>query len=252
MGSAPVILSAMPSSRFAVPMGAGALARVVVAVDGTAGSGKSTTSRRVAQRLGLRYLDTGALYRAVTWAVLEAGVRPDDEEAVVAVAERVGLDSGTDPAAPTISVDGRDVSREIRSDEVTAAVSRVSAWPQVRRLLLATQVRRIGSGGIVVEGRDIGTVVAPDADVKVFLTADPTARATRRAAELTGSALAARGVSAVAADLERRDSADAGRAVSPLAVAADAVTIDTTALSLDEVVAEVVGLVRQATQAAIS
>jgi CMP/dCMP kinase len=219
------------------------LAHVVIAMDGTAGAGKSTTSRGVARRLGLRYLDTGAMYRAVTWEMIRSGTPVGEPAAVAARAPHISLESGTDPDHPTITLDGVDVSREIRTDPVTAAVSQVSAVPQVRQLMVALQRREIGDGGIVVEGRDIGTVVAPDADLKVFLTADPTARARRRAAEL--SANHNRDLGFVEADLARRDTADSSRAVSPMAVADDAITVDSTYLSLDDVVEAIVGLARE-------
>ena len=158
----------------------------VVAIDGPSGSGKSSTSRGVADRLGLRYLDTGAMYRAITWWMLRQDVDVHDPAAVAARVEEPEILSGTDPLGPTILVDGVDVGLAIRSDEVNAAVSPVAAVPAVRRRLLDLQHEIIGAGGIVVEGRDIGSVVAPDADVKVFLTADPlpapTAAPSRRAA----------------------------------------------------------------------
>jgi CMP/dCMP kinase len=216
------------------------LTHVVIAMDGTAGAGKSTASRGVARRLGLRYLDTGAMYRAVTWRVLSTSLSPDDVAGVIACAEAARIESGTDPDAPRIALDGVDVSREIRTDEVTSAVSAVSAIPRVRELMLDLQRREIGDGGIVVEGRDIGTVVAPDAELKVFLTANPAARAERRAAELT--ALHNRDLGHVRAELARRDTADSSRPVSPLAVADDAVTIDSTYLTLEQVVDRIVDL----------
>lgn len=219
------------------------LETVVVAVDGPAGSGKSTTARGVADALGLRYLDTGAMYRAVTWAVLDAGVDPADADAVAAVAHRVVLESGTDPAAPTITVDGTDVSGPIRGPEVTAAVSAVSAVPAVRAAMLRRQRELVGAGGIVVEGRDIGSVVCPDATVKVFLTADVSARAQRRTAELGGAESAH---DATRVDLDRRDRLDSTRAASPLSRASDAVDVDTTALTLAEVVDRVLALVAAA------
>jgi cytidylate kinase len=212
-------------------------------MDGPSGSGKSSTARGVASRLGLRYLDTGAMYRAMTWWMLEHDVDVDDPGAVAAHADQPLLVSGTDPQAPTIAVDGVDVAGPIRGPEVTAAVSAVSAVPQVRQRLLVEQHDIIGSGDIVVEGRDIGTVVVPDAPVKVFLTADPEARAVRRAAEQCGS-----DVAATHQDLVRRDRFDSRRATSPLAMAADARHIDTTPYTLDEVVAQVVALVQEATR----
>jgi cytidylate kinase len=219
------------------------LAHVVIAMDGTAGAGKSSASRGVAQRLGLRYLDTGAMYRALTWEMLKTGTPVGDAHAVAARAAMAVVDSGTDPVAPTIALNGADVSREVRMDAVTAAVSAVSAIPAVRELMVAIQRRVIADGGIVVEGRDIGTVVAPDADLKVFLTANPAARAQRRAAELTTRHNM--DLDFVASDLARRDQADSTRAVSPLAIADDAVTIDSTYLTLDQVIDRIVSLVRQ-------
>jgi cytidylate kinase len=214
---------------------------VVVAMDGPSGSGKSSTSRGVATRLGLRYLDTGAMFRAMTWWMLEHDVDTEDPEAVAARADAPLLVSGTDPQAPTITVDGTDVAGPIRGSTVTSAVSAVSAVPAVRARLLREQRDIIGDGGIVVEGRDIGTVVAPDAAVKVYLTADPDARAARRAAEQSGS-----DVDATRADLARRDAIDSGRVAAPLTMAEGATHIDTTPYTLDEVVDQVVALVRTA------
>jgi CMP/dCMP kinase len=213
-------------------------ASLVVAVDGPSGSGKSTVSRAVARRLGLRYLDTGSLYRAVTLAVLEARVDPAASGPVVAVGTAARLEPSTDPERPGIRLDGRDVSREIRTPAVTAAVSAVSAVPGVRARLLDLQRDLIGSGGIVVEGRDIATTVAPDAAVKVFLTAAPAARADRRRRE-EGSV---GGTAATRAALERRDALDSTRAVSPLAQAPDAVVVDSTGLDVDAVVDRVLEL----------
>jgi cytidylate kinase len=213
---------------------------VVVAVDGTSGSGKSSTCRAVADRLGLRYLDTGAQYRAITWWMLDQGVDVHDAAAVAARAGEPVLVSGTDPLAPTITVDGRDVSVEIRSDEVNGAVSPVSAVPEVRTRLVDLQRELIGDGGIVVEGRDIGSVVWPQAELKVYLTADPAARAARRALENGGADVAATRESLLA-----RDRIDSGRAVAPLTMADGAVHVDSTELTLDEVVDVVVGLVME-------
>jgi cytidylate kinase len=212
---------------------------VVIAVDGPSGSGKSTTARGVARRLGLRYLDTGAMYRAVTWALLRHGVDVDEPEAVAAAVADVRLDVGTDPGRPTISADGVDVAGPIRGPAVTAAVSAVSAVPEVRRLLVAQQRQLIGDGGIVVEGRDIGAVVAPDADLKVSLTAESAERAARRHAETGGRPGQ---VAATEADLTRRDTLDSTRTTSPLTKAADAVVVDTTHLGLDEVIDRIVGM----------
>ena len=214
---------------------------LVVAVDGTSGSGKSSTCRAVADRLGLRYLDTGAQYRAMTWWMLQHGVDVHDPAAVAAHADAPRLVSGTDPLAPTITVDGADVSVEIRSDAVNAAVSPVSAVAEVRSRLVALQQEIVGVGGIVVEGRDIGSVVCPDAEVKVYLTADPAARAARRALENGDTDLTATQESLLA-----RDKIDSGRAVAPLTRVDGAVQIDSTDLTLDEVVELVVGLASEA------
>ena len=206
--------------------------RCVVAVDGPSGSGKSTVSRRLASVLGARYLDTGAMYRAVTWAVLRSGVDPHDTESVTKVAGEVDLEIGVDPDAPSVSADGVAIDREIRGPDVTSAVSAVSAVPAVRELLVALQREIIAAAGrVVVEGRDIGSVVAPDADLKVFLTASADARAQRRSAEN------ATDISATAADLARRDRLDSTRVADPLQQAEDAVVLDSTALGIDQVVA---------------
>ncbi|HEY8533688.1 MAG TPA: (d)CMP kinase [Micromonospora sp.] len=205
---------------------------IVVAIDGPSGSGKSTVSRRLAASISARYLDTGAMYRAVTWAVLRAGVDPSDADAVGKIAGEVQLSIGTDPAAPHISVDGTPVDVDIRGPEVTGAVSAVAAVPAVRRILVDQQRRIIAANErIVVEGRDIGTVVALDATLKVYLTASPEARAQRRSAETKSD------VAATAADLARRDQLDSTRAVDPLQQAADAIVVDTTTMGIDEVVA---------------
>ncbi|NGM16226.1 (d)CMP kinase [Verrucosispora sioxanthis] len=205
--------------------------RCVVAVDGPSGSGKSTVSRRLATSLGGRYLDTGAMYRAITWAVLRSGVDLTDTQAVAKVAGEVDLRIGTDPTGYGVTVDGVNVETDIRGPEVTAAVSSVAAVPAVRALLVARQRDMITKAGrIVVEGRDIGSVVAPDADLKVYLTASAAARAARRSAENASD------VAATAADLARRDQLDSTRKADPLAQAPDAVVLDTTELGIDEVV----------------
>jgi CMP/dCMP kinase len=218
---------------------------LVVAVDGPSGSGKSSTSRGVAARLGLAYLDTGAMFRAMTWWMLRHGVDAHDPSAVAARVAEPTIRSGTDPLAPTIAVDGTDVAVGIRSDEVNAAVSPVSAVPEVRARLLELQRDIIGrsgaTGGIVVEGRDIGSVVWPDAEVKLYLTADPAARAARRAGENGDGSVAA-----TEADLLRRDAIDSGRAAAPLAVPTDAIHLDTTPWDLDEVIDRVVEIVERA------
>jgi len=217
---------------------------LVIAIDGPSGSGKSTVARRVAAALHLRYLDTGAVYRALTWAVLDRAVEPDNVDGVLAVAGVAQIRVSTDPQAQAVSVDGRDVAAAIRGPEVTGAVSAVSAIPQVRERLVALQRAIIGAGGIVVEGRDIGTVVAPDSPVKIFLTASPEMRAARRSADAEIS-VGDRDVSSVQADLARRDTLDSTRAASPLAMAPEAVQLDSTAMDEDAVVARVLDLVAQ-------
>jgi CMP/dCMP kinase len=207
---------------------------IVVAIDGPSGSGKSSASRGVARRLGLRYLDTGAMYRALTWWMLHAGVPVDDPDAVAGRSAEPRIEVETDPRTPRVTVDGIDVSRPIRSREVTNAVSAVSAVPAVRARLVELQRSLIGSGGIVVEGRDIGTVVAPDADVKIFLTAQPDERARRRSLEGLGGARVAVGLART--EMLRRDRLDSSRTASPLTQAPDALALDTTELDLEQVI----------------
>lgn len=214
---------------------------VVVAMDGPSGSGKSSTARGVARALGLRYLDTGAQYRAMTVWMLRHDVDVEDAQAVADRCDEAKLVSGTDPDDATITVDGEDVAEAIRTDEVTKAVSAVAAVPAVRERLLHLQREIIGDGGIVVEGRDIGSVVAPDATIKLYLTADPAARAARRTQQ-DGSG----DVSATEADLLRRDTIDSSRTTAPLTVPPGAIHLDTTPYTLDEVVARVVALVESA------
>jgi cytidylate kinase len=205
----------------------------VVAIDGPAGTGKSTIAKRLARALRLPYLDTGAMYRAITFAALSRDVDPDDAERVASIAETAEIVfSGDD----SVHIDGVDATVEIRGPEVTRAVSIVAANPLVRGELRAQQrewVRKRGGG--VVEGRDIGTVVFPDATLKVYLTARPEVRAARRAKEVSDLDYAT-----VAADLARRDALDQGREHNPLAVADDAVVIDTSDMTIDEIVDDLV------------
>lgn len=209
---------------------------LIVAIDGPAGSGKSSVSRLVAQRLGLPHLDTGGHYRAATLLALRAGVAPSDEAGIVQALDTVQIRSD---GGRTL-VGDEDVEDEIRGDAVTANVSEVSAHPAVRSRLVALQREWADEhGGGVVEGRDIGSVVFPDAPVKVYLTADEAVRAERRASERGENAAEHR------AAIERRDRYDGGRAASPLTVAEGAVVIDTTEMLLDEVVDAVVALVPQ-------
>ncbi|MEV4675065.1 MULTISPECIES: (d)CMP kinase [Actinomadura] len=216
---------------------------LVIAMDGPSGSGKSSASKGVARALGLRYLDTGAMYRAMTWWMLDNGVPVEDGAAVAARAHEPEIVSGTDPDAPAIMVDGADVSGPIRTREVTNAVSAVSAVPAVRARLVELQREIIGAGGIVVEGRDIGTVVAPDAAVKVYLTASEEARAARRAKDLAADPGAS--VTVTRAEQARRDRLDSTRKASPLTKAAGAHEIDSTELSLAEVIEAVVRLAKE-------
>jgi len=224
---------------------------VVVAMDGPSGSGKSSTARGVADRLGLRYLDTGAQFRAITLWMLRHQVDIHDPAAVAAQAGTPNLVSGTDPLDPTITLDGDDVAEAIRSDAVTAAVSPVATVPAVRARLLELQRQVITdalpAGGIVVEGRDIGSVVWPDAEVKLYLTADPAARAARRAAENGAGSVAA-----TEAELLRRDAIDSSRTAAPLTVPEGAVHLDTTPYDLAEVISRVVAVVEQAVAARAS
>ncbi len=212
----------------------------VVALDGPSGTGKSTVARRLATRLSARYLDTGAMYRAATLAVLRAEVGLDDVELMNAVVERAQIVVSTDPLQVETRLDGERVDEQIRQDVVTTAVSAVSAIAAVRAKLVADQRTLIGAGGIVVEGRDIGTVVWPAAKPKVYLVADVDVRARRRASELGRTD--ADQVTEVAAAIARRDGYDSARAASPLAQAPDAVVLDTTYLTIDEVVQRLVDM----------
>ncbi|MFG1680164.1 (d)CMP kinase [Nonomuraea sp. NPDC049269] len=211
-------------------------------MDGPSGSGKSSVSRGVARALGLRYLDTGAMYRAMTWWMLQQGIDLTDPAAVAARAGEPEIACGTDPDGPSIRVGGVDVAGPIREAGVTGAVSVVAAVPEVRARLVELQREIIGAGDIVVEGRDIGTVVAPDAAVKVYLTASAEARALRRTAELAGTT-----VEAQQAAMARRDTLDSTRKADPLSMADGAVELDTTPLTLEEVIGEVLSLVKERT-----
>jgi len=215
----------------------------VVVIDGPAGTGKSSVSRALARGLDARYLDTGAMYRLVTLAVLRAGVSLDDPAAIAGVEAPFSV--GFDPDEDRAYLDGEDVSAEIRGDAVTAAVSAVSAVPAVRQRLVQRQRElAAGPGSVVVEGRDIGTVVLPDADVKIFLTASAETRARRRNDQNISSG---RGddYETVLADVRRRDHLDSTRAVSPLRAADDALVVDTSEMTKGEVVAHLLELVRR-------
>ncbi|HLY84790.1 MAG TPA: (d)CMP kinase [Acidimicrobiales bacterium] len=208
----------------------------VIAIDGPAGSGKSTVAKAVAARLGMAYLDTGAMYRAVAFAALRRGIDPEDAETVARLAIQVDLD-----VADSVSVDGVDATIEIRGPEVTRAVSSVAANPEVRRELNRRQREWAAAhDGGVIEGRDIGSVVFPEADLKVYLTASDSERAARRSKEVL-----AMDYDQVAADIARRDHADLTRQADPLAVPGDAVVLDTTGRAIDDVVEEVLELAQR-------
>jgi CMP/dCMP kinase len=218
---------------------------LVIAIDGPAGTGKSSVSRGLARALGARYLDTGAMYRIVTLAVVRAGIELSDTTAIGEAAADIPLSVGDDSDEVRAYLDGEDVSAEIRGDEVTAAVSAVSAVPAVRARLVGLQRELAsGPGSVVVEGRDIGTVVLPDADVKIFLTATAEERARRRNDQNVASGLAD-DYDAVLADVKRRDHLDSTRAVSPLRAADDALVIDTSDMTESEVIAHLLELVEQ-------
>jgi len=222
-------------------------AAVIVAIDGPSGTGKSSTSKAVAAQLGLSYLDTGAQYRAITWWMLNNGIDVQNAAEVATAADKPVIVSGTDPLGPSITLDGDDVSEEIRSDVVNAHVSPVATVPAVRARLIALQREVIedalDGAGIVVEGRDIGTAVWPDADLKLYVTADPAARAARRALEEGGH-----DAHAVRASLETRDHIDSTR--GGLAVPEGAVHVDTTPYTLDEVIGQIVALAERVSERA--
>ena len=216
--------------------------RLIIAIDGPSGVGKGTISRRVAAALGYRHVDTGAMYRAVGWAALHAGVAMDAEDDVVRIAAGLAIDVDDG----RVAVDGRDITAAIRTPAIDRVASAVSQLPRVRRILVERQ-RALGQGGgIVMEGRDIGTVVFPGADVKIYLDAAPEERARRRAAD--SSHVGSRGMSldAVASEMAARDRADSTRAASPLRPAEDAHVVDTTGVSIDEVVRRVLEIVEKA------
>lgn len=215
----------------------------IVAIDGPAGAGKSTVSRRVAERLGYTLVDTGALYRAIALRAREENVSWDDGPRLGALAARLQLELVAHDAAPILLVDGRDRSADIRTSEISQGASIVSQHAEVRTALLGLQRRLGADGGVVLEGRDIGTVVFPDAEVKVFLTASDAERARRRQAELEVRGAPAE-LDAVLAEIRERDHRDSSRPVAPLRIAADAVRVDTTGLGLEEVVDRVVEIVR--------
>ncbi|MEQ1759466.1 MAG: (d)CMP kinase [Vicinamibacterales bacterium] len=215
------------------------MTRLIIAIDGPSGAGKGTVSRTVSQTLGYRHVDTGAMYRAVGWKAVHDEVSLTDEDAVASIAAAAALvcEEGR------VEIDGHDVSRAIRTPDIDRAAAAVARLPRVREVLVARQRELGAQGGVVMEGRDIGTVVFPDADVKIYLDASPEERARRRAGDTAHTGGQA-GQAAVAASIEARDRSDTTRTVSPLTLAVDATLIDTTDLSIAQVVECVLDLVR--------
>jgi cytidylate kinase len=220
----------------------------IIALDGPAGSGKSTQARALAERLGYRYLDTGAMYRSVALAARRAGVGPEDGAALGALLERISIVLEASPEGPRVLLDGADVSAEIRTPEISRVVSGYASRPEVRMAMVRLQREQGRDGGLVAEGRDIGSVVFPDAEVKFYVEASLEERARRRLRDFGADESDTERLEEVLADIANRDSVDTGREHSPLLVAEDAVRIDTTGLTVDEVleimlarVAEVTG-----------
>jgi len=214
---------------------------LIIAIDGPSGAGKGTVARAVAARLGYRHVDTGAMYRAVAWKALRDGVELGDEHAVAEIGERATFDL----EEGRVAIDGNDVASAVRTPEIDRASAIVARHPAVRRALVARQ-RALGErGGVVMEGRDIGTVVFPLADLKIYLDAAPDERARRRAADPAHTSSRTAQLSDVATALAERDKSDSTRTVSPLAVAADAIVIDTTGMHIDDVIERVLSLIAQ-------
>lgn len=219
---------------------------MIITIDGPAGAGKSTIAKQLARQLNITYLDTGAMYRAVTLKALERGVPLEDEDALATLVLDTKVSVTPSPAGVTVMLDGRDVSKDIRSAEVTRQVSVVARQPKVRKTVVEWQRLIGGEQSIVIEGRDIGTVVFPHADIKFFMDADLGERARRRARELEASGQSV-DVQKLIADLQQRDQRDQERSVGPLVKADDAIVINTTDLSIEQVVSKMLDVVRQGT-----
>jgi cytidylate kinase len=217
---------------------------LIITIDGPAGAGKSTVAQKLAARLGLNYVDSGATYRAAALKVVKSGVSPDEEGATVEAVSHAAIDFAAEDGTPAVYLDGRDVTQEIRTPEVTLAAAKVSRLPEVRKKLIALQRSLARGKGVVMEGRDIGTVVFPDAPLKIFLKADVEERARRRLNQDQQEGRAST-LEQTAYDIGRRDQLDAERKVSPLVPAPDAVEIDSTHLTADQVVERVVALARE-------
>lgn len=221
---------------------------MIIAIDGPAGSGKSTVAKQVARMLGFQYLDTGAMYRSIAWYALEHGIASDDAESLACIAaeKRIEFRGAQDESQPSrVLIDGVDVTGEIRTPRIDKAVTPVSAIPEVRSALVLQQRSIASTQDVVMEGRDIGTVVFPDAQVKVFLTASAEERARRRAAQNRERGFGEVDEAAILKDIIRRDEADSTRAASPLKPAQDAHMLDTTHMSIEEVCETIAGLARE-------
>ena len=217
--------------------------KLIIAIDGPAASGKSTTAREVARRLNYTYIDSGAMYRAVTLRALERNVPVSDREAVARLAEALHLEFGRDEHKTVIYMDGKDVSEQIRTPRIDQNISPVAANPDVRRIMVKKQQAMGNHGGVVMDGRDIGTVVFPEADLKIFMLASVKERAVRRKKEMEQKGVHLN-IEKVIEDIEYRDQQDQGRAHGPLKKADDAIEIDTTQLSIEEQINKILALVR--------